>query len=128
MRVAPMAWSFALGALMLATPVAAQETAVVTGAELDAALESRASSTDAQRAAVSRVLDRPEVASVAGQMGVDLDEAKGAVAGLNGAPLARAAGLARDIEQSLAGGQTFSISAITLIIVLLVIILVILIA
>jgi hypothetical protein len=128
MRVATLAWSLALGALMLAAPVAAQESAVVTGAELDAALEARGTATAAQRAAVSRVLDRPEVAAAAGRMGVDIDAAKGAVQELDGAPLARAAGLAHDIEQSLAGGQVFSINAMTLVIILLLIIIVVLIA
>jgi hypothetical protein len=127
MRVRHLAWSLALGALTFAAPAAAQETPV-TGAELDAALEARAGSTEADRAAVSRVLDRPEVAKVAEQMGVDIAAAKGAVAGLDGAPLARAAGVATDIERALAGGQTFSINATTLILILLLIIIVVLIA
>jgi hypothetical protein len=128
MRVTPLAWSLALGTLMLAAPVAAQEGPVVTGAEVDAALEARAHATDAQRAAVSRVLDRPEVATVADEMGVDLDAAKDAVMGLDGETLTRAAGLANQIEQTLAGGQVFSINAITLIIILLLVIIVVLIA
>ena len=129
MRVTPLAWSLALGTLMLAAaPVAAQESPVVTGAEMDAALEARANATDAQRAAVSRVLDRPEVAEVAKGMGVDITAAKDAVAGLDGESLARAAGLANQIDQALAGGQVFSINAITLIIILLLVIIVVLIA
>jgi hypothetical protein len=128
MRFAPLAWSFSLAALIVAAPAAGQETPVVTGAELDAALEARATGTAADRAAVKRVLDRPEVAEVADGMGVDIEAAKGAVAGLSGAPLTRAAGLAADIERQLAGGQVFSINAITLIIILLLIVIVVLIA
>jgi hypothetical protein len=61
-------------------------------------------------------------------MGVDIGAARVAVAALDGAPLARAAGLAANIERQLAGGQVFSINAMTLIIVLLLIIIVVLIA
>ena len=128
MRRAPLSWTLALGMLALAAPLAAQESPVVTGAEIDAALEARSGATTAQRAAVARVLERAEVAAVAARMGVDLAAAQGAVAGLEGAPLTRAAGLAGQIEQALAGGQTFSINATTLIIILLLIIIVVLIA
>ena len=130
MRVAPFAWSLALGTLVLATPsaVRAQQAPVVTGSEMDAALEARGSAAEADRAAVRRVLDRPEVAGVARQMGVDLNEARGAVAALDGEQLGRAAAVSADVERALAGGETFTINATTLIIVLLLVILVVLIA
>ena len=128
MRVVHLAWSLALGTLLMAVPAAAQQSAVVSGDELDAALESGAQTVAAQRDAVGRALARPEVAEVARRMGVDMDAAKGAVAGMNGTQLERAAGIAADIERQLAGGQTFSINATTLIIILLLIIIGVLIA
>ena len=128
MRLVPLALTLVLGALMSAAPAAAQESAVVGGSELDAALEGHSQTVTAERATVSRVLGRPEVAAVAVDMGVDLDAAKGAVAGMQGAQLQRAAGVAAAIEQQLAGGQTFSINATTLIIILLLIVIVVLIA
>lgn len=128
MRAAPLALRLALATLALAAPLAAQEGPVVTGAELDAAIEAHSTTAEAQRTAVTRVLDRPEVAKVAGQMGVDLDAARSAAEGMEGATLTRAAAVAAQIEQTLAGGQTFSINATTLIIVLLLIVLVVLIA
>lgn len=60
-------------------------------------------------------------------MGIDLAAAAGAAATLDGNQLTRAAALSTRIEQTLAGGQTFSISAITLIIILLLVILLVLI-
>ena len=128
MRVVPLTWSLALGTLLMAAPVAAQQSAVAGPSELDAALQAHGQTVTDERAAVSRVLARPEVAEVAGRMGVDIDAAKGAVAGLQGEPLQRAAGVAAAIEHQLAGGQTFSINATTLIIILLLIIIVVLIA
>ena len=128
MRFVPLAWTFALGTLMLAAPLAAQQSPVVSGAELDAALDARASAADADRAAVQRVLEKPAVAAVAHQMGMDVNEAKTAVAALEGEQLTRAAAVSADIERALAGGEVFTINATTLIIVLLLIVLVVLIA
>src|SRR5690349_8750242 len=132
MRVVPLAWSVALGTFALAAPLAAQQSPVVSGAavtnaEMDAALEARAGTADAQRAAVRRTLDRPEVGAVAQQMGVDIAAAQGAVAALDGDELARAAAASADVDRALAGGETISINATTLIIVLLLIIIVVLI-
>ena len=128
MRFVPLAWTFALGTLVLAAPLAAQQSTVVSGAELDAALGARASAVDADRAAVQRVLEKPAVAAVAHQMGMDVNEAKSAAAALEGEQLTRAAALSADIEQALAGGATLTIPTTTIIIVLLLVIVVVLIA
>ena len=128
MRFTPFAWILALGGLLAVAPLAAQQSPVVGTAEMDAALESRAGSVDADRAAVRRVLERPEVAQVADQFGVDIEDARAAVGALEGERLTQAAELSASVEQALAGGQTFSISTITLILILLLVIIVILIA
>ena len=128
MRFAPWTWTLTLAGLLAAAPLAAQESSVVTGVELDAALEARAGSVEADRATVRRVLDRAEVAQTAARMGVDVDAAKGAVAALQGEQLTRAAALSASVEQALAGWQMFSINAMTLVLILLLVIIVVLIA
>ena len=124
--VARSSWSLAALALLTAAPLAAQSP-VVTEAELNAALSDRSAEVAADRAAVQATLARPEVADVASSIGVDIEDARTAAGSLTGAELARAVAASQNVEQALAGGQTFSISAITLIVVLLIVILVILI-
>jgi len=114
--------------LLVATPAAAQQAPVVGAAELNAALDDHAAAVAAERAEVQATLARPEVAEVASGLGVDVEDARAAAESLSGAELARAVALSRGIEQSLAGGQTISFNATTLIIVLLLVIIVVLIA
>jgi hypothetical protein len=120
-------WSLAALALLAAAPLAAQESPVVSAAELNGALTDRSAEVDADRAAVQATLARPEVADVARNIGVDIEDARRAAGTLSGVELARAVAASQNVEQTLAGGQTFSISAITLIVVLLVVILLVLI-
>src|SRR5690606_20952358 len=121
--------ALALIALLLAAaPAAAQQSPVVTDAELDAALADRSADLAARRAAVQATLARPEVAAIAARIGVGVEQARAAAGSLAGPELERAEGLSRAIEQSLAGGQVLSINATTLIIILLLVILVVLIA
>ena len=102
----------------------AQSTHVASQDALDAAIQQKVDDTDAQRAAVLRVLDRDEVKAVAGRVGVDLTTAATAVRTMQGQDLAAAAAQARQVEQALAGGaSTIVISTTTIIIALLVIIL-----
>jgi hypothetical protein len=73
---------------------------------------------------VLRVLRHPDVARLAGQVGLDLKRAESAVATLEGQELADLAARARDVDQALAGGQrSITISTTLIIIGLLVLIL-----
>jgi len=102
----------------------AQSTHVASQAALDAAIQQHLDDTTAQRAAVLRVLDRDEVKTVAGRVGIDLTTAATAVSSLSGDDLKAAASQAQQVEQALAGGaSTVVISTTTIIIALLVIIL-----
>jgi hypothetical protein len=127
-RLARPCWSFAAVALLAAAPAAAQESAVVSEAELNAALADHSTQVTADREVVQATLARPEVAVVASSMGVDIEDARAAARSLSGAELARAVAVSRSIDQALAGGQTISFNATTLIIILLLVIIVVLIA
>ena len=114
----------------LATPLAGQESAAPTRAELDAALGSRRTSAQAERDLLSRVLARPEVESAAEGAGLtsELDRVREAVPLLSGERLSQAAEQGRALEEQLAGGGSMVISTTTIIIVLLLIVIIILIA
>ena len=117
-------------ALFMVFPAAAraqaQSTHAAPPAALDAALQQHATSTAADREAVLRVLEKAEVKSVAGRMGVDLRTASSAIATLEGDQLTQLATQARQVDQALAGGaSTIVISTTTIIIALLVLILII---
>ena len=104
----------------------AQSAHAATSAALDAALQQHAAGTAADREDVLRVLERAEVKSVAGRMGVDLRTAKTAIATLDGEQLTQLASQARQVDQTLSGGaSTIVISTTTVIIALLVVILII---
>jgi len=127
-RLARSSWTLAALALLVAAPVAAQESPVVGADELNAALSDHSADVAADRATVLETLDRPEVVEVARRFGIDIEHARGAAGSLSGSDLARAVGVSQNIDQALAGGQTISISTITIILILLIVILVVLIA
>jgi hypothetical protein len=93
-------------------------------AALDAALQQHVDTTEADRAAVLRVLDLQEVKSVAAKAGIDLRRASSAVSTLDASRVSELAAQARQVESSLAGGQSrVTISTTVIIIGLLVLIL-----
>ena len=93
-------------------------------AALDAALQQHVETTEADRAALLRVLDLPEVKSVAAKAGIDLRRATTAVSTIDDARMSELAAQARQVESSLAGGQSrVTISTTVIIIGLLVLIL-----
>lgn len=93
---------------------------------MDAAVQQHVASIASDRDDVLRVLNLPQVKAVAGQAGFDLRKATSAVATLQGQDLATVAAQSRQVEQSLAGGQSkIVISTTMLIIGLLVLILII---
>ena len=119
----------ALGLLVAATaaPAGAQTSHSAPQSAIDAALQQKVSSAAADREAVLRLLERPEVQAVAGDAGLDLRLAKDAVTTIDGPELTELAERASQVEQSLAGGQSkITISTTFLIIALLVLIVLIL--
>jgi len=113
--------------LVPAVPRAEAQTAhAAPQAALDSALRQHAAEAARDRELVLRVLQRSEVKDVAGQMGIDLRRAEGAVATLSDQDLAQVAAHARQADAALAGGaSTLVISTTTIIIALLVVILII---
>jgi hypothetical protein len=107
----------------LVRPVEAQESHVVTQSALDHVLQQHAATSAADREAVVRLLDRAEVKALAGEAGLDLQPAAGAVSRLDDAQLAALAAQARQVEQALAGGQSVTLQTTWIIIGLLVLIL-----
>jgi len=92
---------------------------------LDAALQQHSVSTAAEREAVLRVLDHAQVKDVAARIGVDLRQARNAVATMDAQQLAQVSAQAKTVDQALSGGaSSLVISTTTIIIVLLVVILI----
>lgn len=109
-------------------PAQAQTTHAAPPSAIDAALQQHVNAAEADRQAVLQLLERPEVKDIAGQAGFDLRKAATAVATLEGAELANLAAQARQVNDTLAGGQSsITISTTMIIIALLVIILIVLI-
>jgi len=102
----------------------AQTAHIASQAAIDAALQERVTATEADRDRVLRLLERPEIRDLAGQVGLDLLQAKDAVATLDGDELAVLATQAQQVESALVGGQSsVTISTTMIIIGLLVLIL-----
>ena len=95
---------------------------------LDAAVQEHVSAAAAERDAVLRVLEHPEVASVAGSMGLDLRRAASAVATLDGEQLTQLAAQARQVDEALAGGQSRVVISTTLIIIALLVLILVIVA
>jgi hypothetical protein len=87
-------------------PVHAQEPHVAAQSSIDQALQQHAAGSAADREAVLRLLDRADVKALAGEAGLDLQDATQAVFALDGAELAELAAQARQAEQALIGGQS----------------------
>lgn len=115
-----------LSAAPMAPPVQAQTAHAAPQSALDGAIQAHVAAGAADRAAILRVLQLPEVKALAGTMGVDLRRASSAVATLDGAEMAALAAQARQVEDSLAGGQSrVTVSTTMIIIGLLILILII---
>lgn len=115
----------ALFTLVATAPRVGAQTHTASQAALDAALQQHVSTSTADRDMVLGLLERDEVKKVAGEAGLDLRRAASAVATLDGQDLATVAAQARQVERSLAGGQsTITISTTVIIIALLIIILI----
>lgn len=104
-------------------PVHAQTSHAAPQSALDAAVQEHAADAASDRETVARLLQRPEVQAIAGDLGLDLRRAESAVATLDGQQLTELAAQARQAEQALAGGQSITITTTMIIIGLLVLIL-----
>ena len=107
-----------------AMPAQAQSSHAAPQSVLDAAVQAQVATSAADRQAVQRLLERPEVQAIAGDLGLDLRRAQSAVSTLEGQQLSEILAQAGQVEQSLAGGQSsVTISTTMIIIGLLVLIL-----
>ena len=114
-----------LCSVMAVPRVAAQQpqSHAAPSAAIDQALQQHVTAVDADRAVVQRLLARPDVQSLAKEIGLDVRRAQSAVATLDATQLSELASHARQAEQGLAGGQSVRISTTLIIIALLVLIL-----
>ena len=103
----------------------AQSSHAAPVAALEAAVQDHVASAQTDRESVARLLARPDVQTIAGEAGIDMRRATQAAATLDGAQLTELAAQARQLEQSLAGGQSVTVSTTLIIIALLVLILII---
>jgi len=116
--------AFVVALVAGAPQTSAQQQHAVDPSAIAQTIDRHAARHDADRAAIREALSRPEVKEIAASMGLDLGRAKASVATLDGADLEQAAGMARQVNNSLVGGASnLVISTTTIIIILLVVIL-----
>src|SRR5262245_21312765 len=105
--------------------IAGQQHAVAPSA-IAATVANHAAKQNADRESIREALSRPEVREIAGKAGIDTAHVSAAVETLSGSDLERAAEAARQVSESLAGGDSnITLSTTTIIIALLVLILII---
>jgi hypothetical protein len=124
-RVRALITWLTVGALLVASPAWAQQH-VVDSTILQQAIAAERDADAANRQVIERVLARPDVQVVAGKLGLDIKDARTAIAGLGGDELAAVAQSAQAAEADLAGGQsrTVTISLTTLLLIIIIVILV----
>jgi hypothetical protein len=113
-------------ALLVSSPVWAQQH-VIDSTVLQTAIAEQQSVDAANRQMVERVLARPDVQVVAARLGLDIKDARTAIAGINSEELAAVAQTAQAVDQDLAGGlsnPTITISLVTLLLIIIIVILV----
>ena len=109
-------------------PAHAQTSHAAPQSILDAAVQDHVATTAADRDTVLRLLERPEVQAVAGDIGLDLRRAQSAIATLDGQQLTELAAQAQQVEEALAGGQSRIVISTTLIIIALLVLILIIVA
>jgi hypothetical protein len=114
--------------LVAAVPRGNAQSHAAPQAALDAALQQHVQSADADRAALLRVLEHPEVKSVAEKAGIDLRRAATAVSTLDDAKVSELAAQAKQVENSLAGGQSRVVISTTVIIIALLVLILLIVA
>jgi hypothetical protein len=101
----------------------AQGSGIVGTADLDRALAARQSEVQASRDSIRALLAREDVQALAGEMGLDVRRAGGAVDTLEGGELEQLAAQAAAADRELAGGQTVRISLIAALLIIIILIL-----
>jgi hypothetical protein len=98
---------------------------LATQADLDNAIVKTLGQEDAARNAITTLLQRDEVRSMAKGYGLDVQRAEAAVSTLQGDELQRLSGLAADANAQLAGGDrvTISVSLVGLLVIVIIVIL-----
>jgi hypothetical protein len=110
------------------TPRAHAQSSVASQVMLDAAVQQHVATAEADRAAVLRVLEHPDVKAVAGRVGVDLRTAADAVSTLDGQELQTLTAQANQVEEALAGGQSRVVISTTVIIIALLVLILLIVA
>ncbi len=111
--------------VLVVTPAIAQDTHVLDREMMDDSLAEHVGEDDADREAVFRLLQEPQVRALAAKLDVDLKRAEAAVHTLEGEEIVELASMARTAEAGLSGGSTITLSTTTIIIGLLILILII---
>jgi len=109
-------------------PAHAQTSHAAPQSALDAAVQDHVATGAADRETVLRLLERPDVQAVAGDIGLDLRRAQTAIATLDGQQLTDLAAQAQQVEQALAGGQSRVVISTTLIIIALLVLILLIVA
>ena len=105
--------------LMSGTGLAAEPTThVVSDLEIQSQIDTQTHSEAADRQAIRDLLARPEVQSIAGAAGLDLQRANAAVGVLSGAELQHLAQQSRQANTAIIGGDTMVISWTMVIIII----------
>lgn len=111
--------------LMLSSPLAYSAESVATQADLDAAVAKTLGQEDAARQAITNLLQRDDVKSMAKGYGLDLRRAESAVGTLEGTELQSLSLLATNADVQLAGGDQYvTISLVTVLLIVIIVILV----
>jgi hypothetical protein len=128
MRTSTLLLVLLLSTLILVPRAQAQTSHAATQSAMDAAVQEHVASTASDREDVLRVLNLPQVKAVAGQAGLDLRKATTAVATLDGDDLKAASAQARQVERTLAGGQSKIVLSTTVIIIALLVLILLIVA
>jgi hypothetical protein len=128
MRTSTLVLVILLSTLIAVPRAQAQTQHTAPQSAMDAAVQQHVASVASDRDDVLRVLNLPQVKAVAGRAGLDLRKATNAVASLEGENLSAVAAQARQVEQSLAGGQSKIVISTTMIIIALLVLILIIVA
>jgi hypothetical protein len=111
-----------VGSLLTSTPAFAQQH-VVDPATMAQAIDRQGSVDAANRQVVERVRSRPDVQAAAERLGLDVKQARSAIAQLDSAELAAVAGQAQAVDNDPAGGQRYIVVSVTTLLLIIIIIL-----
>jgi hypothetical protein len=111
-----------VGAFFVTQPAWAQQH-VIDSTVLQQAIADQREIDDANRQLIERVLVRPDVQVVAARMGLDIKDARTAIATISGEELAAVASTAAAVDVAGGQGPTVTISLVVLLLVIIIVIL-----